>query len=72
MKRVYVILEKNIIENTTNVYGIYSDKMKEWVKKKVDELNRQSTDDVQDSEVDYIIEPHDIIEKKEELSIDEL
>jgi hypothetical protein len=46
--------------------------MKEWVKKKVDELNRQSTDDVQDSEVDYIIEPHDIIERKEELSIDEL
>lgn len=62
--RVYIILENDLREMTKNIYGVY--KNKEDAKKKVDALNKQNAYDLSDSDFDYTLETHELIETMEE------
>lgn len=64
MDKVYIILQKDLKENRTSIYDVYSDK--KLAKRIVDKLNKQNAYDVEDQEVDYILESHDVNNGKEE------
>ena len=64
MDKVYIILQKDLKENRTSIYDVYSDK--KFAKRIVDKLNKQNAYDVEDQEVDYILESHDVNNGKEE------
>jgi hypothetical protein len=64
MDKVYIILQKDLKENRTSIYDVYSDK--KLAKRIVDKLNKQNAYDVEDQEVDYILESHYVNNGKEE------
>ena len=64
MDKVYIILQKDLKENRTSIYDVYSDK--KLAKRIVDKLNQQDAYDVEDREVDYVLESHDVNNGKEE------
>ena len=64
--KVYVILQKNLKEGFTNVYGVYS--KKENAKRLVDRLNSQNAyDPDDDTEYDYVLESHEVDSGNEEV-----
>ena len=63
--KVYVILQKNLKEGFTNIYGIYS--KKENAKRIVDRLNSQNAYDPDDMEYDYVLESHEVDSGDEEV-----
>lgn len=66
MDKVYIILQKDLKENRTSIYDVYSDK--NFAKRIVDKLNQQDAYDVEDQEVDYVLESHDVNkDRKEEI-----
>ena len=63
--KVYVILQKNLKENSTNIYGVYS--KKENAKRIVDRLNSQNAYDPDDMDYNYILESYEVNTEKEEV-----
>ena len=63
--KVYVILQKNLKEGFTNVYGVYS--KKENAKRIVDRLNSQNAYDPDYMEYDYVLESHEVDSGNEEV-----
>ena len=63
--KVYVILQKNLKENSTNIYGVYS--KKENAKRIVDRLNSQNAYDPDDMDYNYILESYEANTEKEEV-----
>jgi len=63
--KVYVILQKNLKEGFTSIYGIYS--KKENAKRIVDRLNSQNAYDPDDMEYDYVLESHEVDSGNEEV-----
>ena len=63
--KVYVILQKNLKEGFTNIYGIYS--KKENAKRIVDRLNSQNAYDPDDMEYDYVLESYEVDSGNEEV-----
>lgn len=63
--KVYVILQKNLKEGFTNVYGVYS--KKENAKRIVDRLNSQNAYDPDDMDYNYILESYEVNTEKEEV-----
>ena len=63
--KVYVILQKNLKEGFTNVYGVYS--KKENAKRIVDRLNSQNAYDPDYMEYDYVLESYEVNTESEEI-----
>lgn len=63
--KVYIILQKNLKENSTNIYGVYS--KKENAKRIVDRLNSQNAYDPDDMDYNYILESYEVNTEKEEV-----
>ena len=63
--KVYVILQKNLKEGFTNVYGVYS--KKENAKRIVDRLNSQNAYDPYHMDYNYILESYEVNTEKEEV-----
>ena len=63
--KVYVILQKNLKEGFTNVYGVYS--KKENAKRIVDRLNSQNAYDPDYMEYDYVLESYEVNTESEEV-----
>ena len=64
--KVYIILQKNLKESSTNIYGVYS--KKENAKRIVDRLNSQNAyDPDDDTEYDYVLESHEVVSGNEEV-----
>lgn len=63
--KVYVILQKNLKESSTNIYGVYS--KKENAKRIVDRLNSQNAYDPDDMDYNYILESYEVNTEKEEV-----
>lgn len=56
--KVYVILQKNLKESLTNIYGVYSNKKN--AKRVVDRLNSQNAYDPDYMEYDYVLESYEV------------
>ena len=63
--KVYIILQKNLKESSTNIYGVYS--KKENAKHIVDRLNSQNAYDPGDMDYNYILESYEVNTEKEEV-----
>lgn len=63
--KVYVILQKNLKESLTNIYGVYSNKKN--AKRVVDRLNSQNAYDPDFMEYDYILESYEVNTENEEV-----
>ena len=63
--KIYIILQKNLKENSTNIYGVYS--KKENAKRIVDRLNSQNAYDPDDMDYNYILESYEVNTEKEEV-----
>ena len=63
--KVYIILQKNLKEGFTNVYGVYS--KKENAKRIVDRLNSQNAYDPDYMEYDYVLESYEVNTESEEV-----
>ena len=63
--KVYVILQKNLKESLTNIYGVYSNKKN--AKRVVDRLNSQNAYDPDYMEYDYVIESYEVNTESEEV-----
>lgn len=63
--KVYIILQKNLKESSTNIYGVYS--KKENAKRIVDRLNSQNAYDPDDMDYNYILESYEVNTEKEEV-----
>lgn len=63
--KVYIILQKNLKENSTNIYWVYS--KKENAKRIVDRLNSQNAYDPDDMDYNYILESYEVNTEKEEV-----
>ena len=63
--KVYIILQKNLKESLTNIYGVYS--KKENAKRIVDRLNSQNAYDPDDMDYNYILESYEVNTEKEEV-----
>ena len=63
--KVYIILQKNLKESSTNIYGVYS--KKENAKRIVDRLNSQNAYDPDDMDYNYILESYEVSTEKEEV-----
>lgn len=63
--KVYVILQKNLKESLTNIYGVYSNKKN--AKRVVDRLNSQNAYDPDYMEYDYILESYEVNTENEEV-----
>ena len=63
--KVYIILQKNLKESSTNIYGVYS--KKENAKRIVDRLNSQNAYDPDYMEYDYVLESHEVDSGNEEV-----
>ena len=63
--KVYIILQKNLKESSTNIYGVYS--KKENAKRIVDRLNSQNAYDPGDMDYNYILESYEVNTEKEEV-----
>ena len=63
--KVYIILQKNLKESFTNIYGVYS--KKENAKRIVDRLNSQNAYDPDDMDYNYILESYEVNTEKEEV-----
>lgn len=63
--KVYVILQKNLKESLTNIYGVYSNKKN--AKRVVDRLNSQNAYDPDYMEYDYILESYEVNTESEEV-----
>ena len=63
--KVYIILQKNLKESSTNIYGVYS--KKENAKCIVDRLNSQNAYDPDDMDCNYILESYEVNTEKEEV-----
>lgn len=63
--KVYIILQKNLKESSTNIYGVYS--KKENAKRIVDRLNSQNAYDPDDMDCNYILESYEVNTEKEEV-----
>ena len=61
--KVYIILQKNLKESSTNIYGVYS--KKENAKRMVDRLNSQNAYDPDDMAYNYILESYEVNTEKE-------
>ena len=62
--KVYVILQKNLKESLTNIYGVYSNKKN--AKRVVDRLNSQNAYDPDYMEYDYVLESYEVNTENEE------
>ena len=60
--KVYIILQKNLKESSTNIYGVYS--KKENAKRIVDRLNSQNAYDPDDMDYNYILESYEVNTEK--------
>ena len=63
--KVYINLQKNLKESSTNIYGVYS--KKENAKRIVDRLNSQNAYDPDDMDYNYILESYEVNTEKEEV-----
>ena len=63
--KVYVILQKNLKESLTNIYGVYSNKKN--AKRIVDSLNSQNAYDPDYMEYDYVLESYEVNTESEEV-----
>ena len=63
--KVYIILQKNLKESSTNIYGVYS--KKENAKRIVNRLNSQNAYDPGDMDYNYILESYEVNTEKEEV-----
>ena len=63
--KVYVILQKNLKESLTNIYGVYSNKKN--AKRIVDRLNSQNAYDPDYMEYDYVLESYEVNTESEEV-----
>lgn len=63
--KVYVILQKNLKESLTNIYGVYSNKKN--AKRVVDRLNSQNAYDPDYMEYDYVLESYEVNTESEEV-----
>ena len=63
--KVYIILQKNLKESLTNIYGVYSNKKN--VKRVVDRLNSQNAYDPDYMEYDYVLESYEVNTESEEV-----
>ena len=63
--KVYIILQKNLKESITNIYGVYSNKKN--AKRIVDRLNSQNAYDPDDMDYNYILESYEVNTEKEEV-----
>lgn len=63
--KVYVILQKNLKESLTNIYGVYSNKKN--AKRVVDRLNSQNAYDPDYIEYDYVLESYEVNTENEEV-----
>ena len=63
--KVYIILQKNLKESSTNIYGVYS--KKENAKRIVDRLNSQNAYDPDDMDYNYILESYEVNTEKAEV-----
>lgn len=63
--KIYIILQKNLKESSTNIYGVYS--KKENAKRIVDRLNSQNAYDPDDMDYNYILESYEVNTEKEEV-----
>lgn len=63
--KVYVILQKNLKESLTNIYGVYSNKKN--AKRVVDSLNSQNAYDPDYMEYDYVLESYEVNTESEEV-----
>lgn len=63
--KVYVILQKNLKESLTNIYGVYSNKKN--AKRVVDRLNSQNAYDPDFMEYDYVLESYEVNTESEEV-----
>lgn len=63
--KVYVILQKNLKESLTNIYGVYSNKKN--AKRVVDRLNSQNAYDPDYMEYDYVLESYEVNTENEEV-----
>ena len=63
--KVYIILQKNLKESSTNIYGVYL--KKENAKRIVDRLNSQNAYDPDDMDYNYILESYEVNTEKEEV-----
>ena len=63
--KVYIILQKNLKESSTNIYGVYS--KKENAKRIVDRLNSQNAYDPDDMDYNYMLESYEVNTEKEEV-----
>ena len=63
--KVYIILQKNLKEGLTNIYGVYSNKKN--AKRVVDRLNSQNAYDPDYMEYDYVLESYEVNTENEEV-----
>ena len=63
--KVYVILQKNLKESLTNIYGVYLNKKN--AKRVVDRLNSQNAYDPDYMEYDYVLESYEVNTESEEV-----
>ena len=63
--KVYIILQKNLKESLTNIYGVYSNKKN--AKRVVDRLNSQNAYDPDYMEYDYVLESYEVNTESEEV-----
>ena len=63
--KVYIILQKNLKESLTNIYGVYSNKKN--AKRIVDRLNSQNAYDPDYMEYDYVLESYEVNTESEEV-----
>ena len=63
--KVYVILQKNLKESLTNIYGVYLNKKN--AKRVVDSLNSQNAYDPDYMEYDYVLESYEVNTESEEV-----
>ena len=63
--KIYIILQKNLKESSTNIYGVYSKKA--HAKRIVDRLNSQNAYDPDDMDYNYILESYEVNTEKEEV-----
>ena len=63
--KVYIIIQKNLKESPTNIYGVYSNKKN--AKRVVDRLNSQNAYDPDYMEYDYVLESYEVNTENEEV-----
>ena len=63
--KVYVILQKNLKESLTNIYGVYLNKKN--AKRVVDRHNSQNAYDPDYMEYDYVLESYEVNTESEEV-----